>query len=230
MKSTILTIAFMAFATPALAASPFDGTWKTDLAASKFSQKPDVYLLQAGSYACKTCTPPVTVPADGAFHAVAGHDYYDAVAVKVVSAGAVTTTLRKGGKTVATNEMTVSADGRTMTAKSHRINIVTGASSDGAATSTRVAAAPAGAHAVSGSWQTASVDAVSDSGLTQTLKVDGDALTLSTPTGEGYTATFGGPPVVQVYDMTVAPDGRTMTMVVSDKRNGSTDTIVMTKQ
>ena len=262
MKSaSFLPIVLIACATPAIAASPFDGTWKTDLSASKFSQKPDVYLLAGGNYSCKSCVPAVTIPADGAFHAVSGHYYYDAAAAKVDAPNKVTTMLQKGGKTVATSAMTVSADGKTLTYASNRVNPATGVGSDSASTATRVVAAPAGAHAISGSWRTASVDTVSDTGSSQTLMVKGETLTLSTPTGEGYTATFGGPPVVQgndvaktmitlkkvsdnhivetdtrdgkvvqIYDMTVSPDGKTMTMVISDKRTGTTDTIMMMKQ
>jgi hypothetical protein len=40
-----------------LADSPFDGTWKGDLSTATVTAKPDVFLLQDGTYSCKTCTP-----------------------------------------------------------------------------------------------------------------------------------------------------------------------------
>src|SRR5689334_15663591 len=40
-----------------------NGTWKADIDSVQFDQKPDEYLLQAGQYSCKSCVPPVTVPA-----------------------------------------------------------------------------------------------------------------------------------------------------------------------
>ena len=52
--------------------SALNGTWKTDKASVKFAGKPDEFSLKDGTYNCTTCIPPLTVAADGAFHAVAG--------------------------------------------------------------------------------------------------------------------------------------------------------------
>jgi hypothetical protein len=38
--------------TAAIAAGPFDGTWKTQLDSIQFSNKPDVYTLKDGIYKC----------------------------------------------------------------------------------------------------------------------------------------------------------------------------------
>jgi membrane protein involved in colicin uptake len=68
-------------AAPAAAeAGAIDGTWKADLASVQIEQKPDQLLLQNGQFSCATCTPPLTVAADGAMHAVrertiAGNSY-----------------------------------------------------------------------------------------------------------------------------------------------------------
>jgi hypothetical protein len=51
---------------------------------------------------------------------------------------------------------------------------------------------PAGAHAISGSWRTESFDNISDNGLFFTYKVEGDSLTMTTPTGQSYTAKLDG--------------------------------------
>ena len=60
-----------------------DGTWKTDLSTLQIDTKPDQYLLKAGQFSCPTCEPPLTVAADGAFHAVTGRPYADHIAIKV---------------------------------------------------------------------------------------------------------------------------------------------------
>jgi len=67
-----------------LAQSPFDGTWKINLAESQSSTKPAVYLLQGGTYHCPTCDPPLEIPADGGDHKITGEPCYDTVSIKVV--------------------------------------------------------------------------------------------------------------------------------------------------
>src|SRR5260370_1428597 len=57
---------------------------------------------------------------------------------------------------------------------------------------TRVAKGPAGSHAISGSWRASKMDAVSDNGLLFTYKVSGDSLTMTSPTGQSYTAKLDG--------------------------------------
>ena len=43
---------------PAMAQSAIDGTWKVDMSKAQLPKKPDVYLLQADIFHCKTCVPP----------------------------------------------------------------------------------------------------------------------------------------------------------------------------
>src|SRR5277367_2820100 len=64
----------------------------------------------------------------------------------------------------------------------------------------RVAKGPAGSNATSGSWRIQNVNEDS-AGLTATYKVSGDEVSMSTPTGESWTAKFGGPeqPVKGLY-------------------------------
>ncbi len=258
---TIASALFAAAAAcPAAAASPFDGTWKTDLKSVRFDPKPDEYLLAMGSYTCKTCMPPLTVPADGKFHAVTGHDYYDAAAVRIDGPHRITAMRRRGSKLVSTAVLTVSPDGKTLTYTGTGVSD-TGVKSSSTSTATRVAAAPAGAHAVSGSWKAAAVQSASQTGMLQTIRVVGGTVAFSVPTGESYTARLGGPAVVQkndpaktmiqvrqlgpnhiveedsrhgklvyVYDMMVAPDGRTMTIATTDKRDNTTTRATLLKQ
>lgn len=59
-------------------------------------------------------------------------------------------------------------------------------------TYTRVGDRPDGSQPMSGSWQVAKVSDFSDNGLMFTLKLDGDSVHFTDPTGQSYTATLGG--------------------------------------
>ncbi len=126
---------------------------------------------------------------------------------------------------------------------------------------TRVGKAPAGAHAISGSWRTEKATDVSESIVNITFKSIENGMEMSQPNGVSYSAKFDGKDypykgdpgtaavslkrlgdreieetdkyngkTIAVADMTVAPDGRTMTTVIHDKRAGTTFTIVSDKQ
>jgi hypothetical protein len=176
----------------AVAQNAFDGTWKIDVNNAQFSKKPDVYLLQNGMYQCKTCVPPIDVKADGQDQKVTGHPYYDSIAIKVVNDHEIEETDKKNGKTVVTSTESVSADGKTMT---FTFNDSSNTSADpvtGKGEATRVAKGAAGSHAISGSWRTTKVASVSDNGLMWTYKVNGDEISMTTPTGQSYTAKLNG--------------------------------------
>ena len=79
----------------------------------KVDSKPDEYLLKAGQFSCPTCTPPLTVAADGAMHPVAGRAYADHISVKIDDDHNVTRTGQKAGKMTGTAKYSVSADGNT---------------------------------------------------------------------------------------------------------------------
>jgi len=194
LLGTMVPIA-VAFATPAIAASPFDGTWKIDLGAAKLADKPDVFLLKDGVYECQSCAPAFKVKADGAFHPVAGQAYYDAVAIKVVGPRTVTETDRKGAKTVVTSTSTVSPDGETLTFSFKDMTAASGSVVTGKGTETRIAKGPAGAHALSGSWKMTSLSNFSDNGLVLTFKEEANGLMMSAPTGQSYHAIWDGPAV-----------------------------------
>jgi len=177
---------------PAVAQSRFDGTWKADVSSAQMGKKPDVYSLVNGTYSCKSCVPAVSVKADGMDHAVTGHPYYDSEAVKVIDDHTVQFTRKKGAKVVGTDKDTISADGKTLTFQFSDSSNTNAAPVVGKGTQMRVAAGLAGAHAISGSWRTTSYQTVSDNGLTTAFKVDGNMLTMTTPTGQKYTAKMDG--------------------------------------
>lgn len=178
---------------------PFNGTWKADLASVKIDEKPSVYLLKDGTYTCSTCTPPLTLPADGAFHPIPDRPYYDSASKTVVSPNTVKSVYRKGDKVISENVASVSADGKTLTTN-WRQTPIGQPEVKGTTIETRVGPAPAGAHAISGSWKTAKFEGISEEGLTVTFNATGDTLAMTSPVGQSYTAKFGGPEVAIAGD------------------------------
>ncbi len=69
-KLLSLSLLVLTASVPALSQSAFDGTWKFNTSGSQPSSKPDVYLLQNGTYSCKTCLFPCELKADGKAHPV----------------------------------------------------------------------------------------------------------------------------------------------------------------
>ena len=194
MKKPMWFLLLTALLVPSLAPaqSSFNGTWKVELNTAKFPERPDEYLLQGGMYHCKTCVPPVDVKADGQDQKVTGHPYYETTSIRVVDDRTIEETQKKSGKVVATSKSSVSADGKTLTVEFSDSS----ASSTGPVTgkwqATRVASGLAGSHAISGSWRTTRMETMSDNGLLFTYKVSGDSLTMTTPTGQSYTAKLDG--------------------------------------
>ena len=169
------------------------GTWKVDLASLKFEGKPEEYLLQDGTWNCKTCIPPLTVAADGQMHAVADRPYYDNISVKAADDKTVEIHRQKGGKEVSSLIMSVSADGKMLTNKFKDMT-TPGQTIEGSQTEQRVGPAPAGAHAVSGQWKPDRVGEYSEDALNLTYSVAGNSVTMNSA-GQSYTAELGGPAV-----------------------------------
>jgi hypothetical protein len=189
MKKVLLAAVLMASAT-LFAQRPFDGTWMAKLDTAKLPAKPDHYSLNNNMYECLSCVPKYSIKADGTDQKVTGHPYYDTVAVKVVNASSVEIIQKKDGKVMASDVATVSADGKMLQDKftdNSGTQPVTGE-----ATSKRVSAGPAGAHAVSGEWRTEKLSNFSDNGLLVTYKGSADGLKMSDPNGNSYDAKFDG--------------------------------------
>lgn len=208
----------------AMADGPFDGTWKIDMSKVQMPKKPDVLVLKDGMYECKSCVPPVSIKADGQDHAVTGHPYFDQMAIEVVDAHSIKETDKKGGKVVATSTMTVAPDGKTAHFEFSDNSNSNGTPVTGNGESKKVAAGPAGAHAISGSWVTDHIADMSDNGTELTFKQEGNMLTMSAPTGQTYTAKLDGTEAPYKGDpgitsVTVKQTGKT-TMVETDKRDG----------
>ena len=174
------------------AAGAIDGTWKADLSTVQMDSKPDQYLVQNGQFSCSSCTPPLTLAADGAFHPVTGRAYADSISVKIDDDHNVTRTDKKGGKVMNEGKYSVSSDGNTLTINFTDSSTPGAAPVTGSLEETRVAPAPAGANALSGSWKPAKYSNISDEALTVTYKLDGDTLHMSSPAGQGYDAKLDG--------------------------------------
>lgn len=239
--------------------SPFDGTWKTDMAASKLSHKPYLFSVKDGMYDCESCVPKINVKADGQDQPVNGQPY-DMLSVKLTNPNTLQTAAKKAGKPTFEQTRTLSQDGKTLTIAT------TTYPADGSqpfkteAKFTRVSTGPAGSDAISGSWRVEGVNEDA-AGLTSTWKLSGDTLSMSTPTGESWEAKFDGKdyPVKGVYanetvsvkklgdhsvevtlkrdgkvysvdKLTVAPDGKKMTTVSDNKWTGRVSTYIDEKQ
>jgi hypothetical protein len=230
----------------ALAASPFDGTWKTDPKTITTSGKPTVDVLKDGYFACTSCVPAYRVKADGTPQTMpADEPYINRLAVTVVDPHTIRAAGLQGTKPMGVQTWTVSPDGKTLTIKFDLAPIHPGAPrAEQTSVYTRMAPGPAGSHAASGSWRRTAVTALSDSNATVTLKVDGPTVVYSSAAGTSYHAVAGGKPVpvrgdptglmasieqvgdhkfvetdwrngkkVEVDTYTVAPDGKTMSVV-----------------
>ena len=257
MKKLLAFILLLPMTT--FAASPFDGTWIGNVESMKFSDKPDVLVLDKGMYGCSTCVPPYEVKADGTDHAVTGHAYYDSVAVRVESPDSVQVIRKLAGKVTYASSYTISADGKSMHEKWTDLTGKDEATMD--FTNVRVAPSPAGAHTLSGSWRTEKLQNASANGITVTYKSAPGGLAMSSPTGQSYEAKFDGKDsavagdpgktmvslksvdahtiietdkrlgkVTDVVRMSVSADGRTMQVVDEDKLAGATSSWTMDKK
>ena len=173
----------------ALAASPFDGTWKMNAESYKTTGKADQFQVVDGMYTCGSCVPEVKVKADGNDHAVTGHDYYDTVAVVVQSTSAIQVINKKGGKPAGTVTYTASTDGKTLTGKFQDYSGTQVAT--GSFTETRRAKGPPGSHAVSGSWQPDAVSDTNEALRTVAYEMGTDHFSMHW-NGQSYNAKFDG--------------------------------------
>ena len=232
MRPLILAASFAALvaATPVAAQTMFDGTWKIDVSSAQLPSKPFGWTLSGGSFNCTLCTTPYRVPADGAFHKVAGQPYWDEVAVQVVNPRSIKTTYKKGGKVTDTVVRTLSADGKTSSWQEMDTSAPNGKVVEASGKSIRVSTGPKGSHAMSGSWRAGPVDSVSDEGLTMSIKTEGKTVSMTTPAGYDYTAIIGGPAVPVAGDLANTKAALAMpkpnTLIETDSQDGKTVSVL----
>jgi hypothetical protein len=241
-----------------LAASLFDGTWKTRLDSLRVSGKPEIYELSGGVYECRSCVPSYRVKADGTDQAVPPQEYRDHVAVKILSSTSIEVTEKKADKVVVTLTQNVSADGTTVTGTF--VNYSGATPVTGSYTDKRVAPGPQGSHPISGSWMQESIGSLSDAARILTLQSTLNGLKMSW-NGQITDAKFDGSAYPTVGDLgdtmvtlkklsdsqfeetdrrqgkvhdvivwTVARDGKTITFVDTDPVHETRTTMVLDKQ
>ena len=227
----LIAMAALFAAAASSAQSPFDGTWKTDLSQTKFSPKPLTFYISGGWYHCVSCSHPFDVPADGQDHAVSDESY-DTINVTIVNPHTISFVAKKGGVVTFEQTRTVSTDGKTLTFKTTGHPVSGGPPTSFETTARRSGKLPSGVHATSGDWiiqkQTGSSNA-----LLTTYKTNGDEITMTSPTGETYTAKFDGSdyPVRGSYgwDAVSLKKINSHTIEETDKRDGTvTDVTTMT--
>jgi len=221
--------------------SPFDGTW---LFTPLLPPEPAVYLLAKGMFSCYGCLANMEIAADGDDHKVAESAYWDTVNVQIVDASTVVFIAKKAGRTMFTEVDAVSPNGNTLT---QLVKDTTEAATVTIETrSRRIAKAPAGSHAISGSWQAYETNRSRNGSITQ-YKCTADGFSAETPLGEKFNAKFDGKDypveddpggtmvsakmlspdkveltskrngkVVSIKQMSVAPDGRSIHVVFKD--------------
>ncbi len=242
----------------ALAAGPFDGTWKAQMDSVAQESPPDEFELRDGHFACRSCAPGYDIRADGSDQHVAGHSYFDTVAVQVVGPRQVVRTSKLKGRIIARETLVVSEDGSALT------NVIEDNSGAKPVTwnqlSTRLSAAPAGAHAVSGSWKLQKMPGASDAATTIVYRDSGDSLHMDY-NGLSFDARFDGksvpmhndpggtwvalkraaPRVIEETDsrdgkvtalttMTVSGDGSTIEVVMRDTTRNTTTSYKLVRQ
>jgi hypothetical protein len=228
MKKLLLAglLAALLTAVPARAQSDFDGTWRIDLTKSVMQTKAEVYLLQNGIYQCRSCVPIVKIKADGQDQTVAANPHYDALSVKVLDDRSIEETKKKASKVLAISKMIVSPDGGSATFEFTDNSPTNGDPITGKGGMLRVGKGkfPAGAYAISGSWRVSKMESLSDNALTFTLKVEGDTLTMTNPTGQSYSAKLDGPDTPYKGDLVVSSVSvrrlSDRTFEETDKRDG----------
>jgi hypothetical protein len=200
---SLLFLALCLFFSNAHAQSPFDGTWVIDTGKNEnlASEKPRVLSVADGVFRDGDRK----LKADGSDQRVPPTGYWDTVRVRIVDDRTVEIISKKDGKATYTETDTVSPDGNTLTK-------VTKDTTEAEAVMfesdfRRIAPAPAGAHAVSGSWQVFNESRSENSTIIK-YKCTSQGFTAETPLGEKLEAKFDG----KLYEMEDDP-GHTMVSV-----------------
>ncbi|HEX8817855.1 MAG TPA: hypothetical protein VF753_20370 [Terriglobales bacterium] len=175
-----------------MAQTPFDGVWIAKTEKAELPQKPQIFLLQNGVYECSTCVPKIKVDADGKDHPVAGSPYFSTINIRVIDDHSIEVTEKQREVVVYSETDKVSDKGSSLTADVMDAAGFNGDPIKAQQIYSRVAAAPTGASAISGSWQVQKVTINSENGVMVTYRSIPNGLKASTPDGEGYEAKFDG--------------------------------------
>jgi hypothetical protein len=240
-----------------LGQSQFSGTWKIDVSTLQVPQKKDSYLLQNGMFECRACVPPTRIRADGTDQAIPDGN---TSSLKIIDDYHVEEIRKKDGEVLGREKVAISPDGNTMTVNWTDSSQPGSEPKTGTLTAKRIAAAPAGAHLVSGSWLEENEHASEDQEQ-WTFNVHGGEITMTEPDEQTYTAKLDGTEapvkgnpdanrvsvrlldknrlqetfksegkVVEINTMTISADGKTIHYVKEYKLQGTTAKFVARKE
>lgn len=208
MKAYLLGAALVAVAAPAAAQSPFDGTFKGDVASAQLPTKPLMRSLKNGVYSC-SCDIPLTVKADGQWQKMQGHPLADEMRVEIIGEDGLKIEARQAGKPTWIETDKVAPNGMTIAWTYTDFTAANGQPVKSSGIGKRVGALPAkGLHPINGGWVSTTEGAnIDQASLTATFKAIPGGMAMTWGTGESYEAKFGGPAVPikgEASGMTVA--------------------------
>jgi GH15 family glucan-1,4-alpha-glucosidase len=243
-----------------LAQSPFDGTWRNDMDQYKPSPKPIVFSLNKGMYDCSSCSPKIHVKADGQDQPVTGQSYDTLSVREVDSKSIATTTKKNGktaaeqtrvlspdGNTLTLKVTSHPPDsGQPVTAEVSYTRVGKApAGAHAASGSWRLAKVKESENGLTTTYKSGSGGELSMSqptGESYTAKLDGkdypakgsyifNSVSLKRVDDHTIEETDKRDgKVIGVAKMTVAPDGKKMTVVYTNKLTGRVSTSVAEKQ
>jgi len=179
--------ALLLLSTATFGQSPFDGTWRPDPERDGPNTKPEEYLLSAGTYECRSCTPPYKVPADGQYHPVTGNPMYDSMSVRVADDGSVYKSAKKGGNPAAEIHVTISPDGNSLFEQQRLF----GMSPEPIDLTSKLTRVGTGGPSLSGKWRRIETDLTHHEEDT-TLKVVNQTVSMSDRMGRSFQAKMDG--------------------------------------
>ena len=167
--------------------SLFDGTWVIDTDKNRdfAAEKPIALSLAGGIFRDGHRV----LTADGKDQKVPVTGYWDTVSVRIVDEHTVEVTSKKAGKPMFMETDTVSPDGNTLTQVMKDMTEAETVTFE--SVFRRIAPAPSGAHAVSGSWQIFKQSRSANSTII-TYKCTSQGFSAETPLGEKFDAKFDG--------------------------------------
>jgi hypothetical protein len=242
----------------AVAQSGITGTWRIDESKTQLDPKPRVFVLKDGMFSC-SCDPNVTIKADGKDQKVNGSPYEDTESA-TVNGNTVEVVGKKDGKVAFRVSMTIAPDGKSMTRKfeEHPTGSEQVVTFD--SVYARVGEPEAGAHALSGSWKREKLESSENGlsfaytftgdgvnykasdGESYSAKFDGkdypymgDPSTTTVALKKIDDQTFeetdkNNGNVIAVTRISISSDGKALTMLSQDTREGITNTFVADKQ
>ena len=240
----------LAAPTVAMAQSAINGTWKLDVRALPFPTRTNVWILQGGRYQCKSCTPPIDVKADGSDQPTPGQGY-DTISVRILNDHAIRMIEKKNGQIDSDEKLTISPDGNTCTDefaswRATMIRVTKGPAGSHALSGSwrhvKMQSVSDAGLLISYKLEGDTLTMSRPTGLRYRAKLDGTIVPYKgDPEKHGVsvrqvdantfeeTDELNGKPI-SVMRMTVAADGKTMTIVERDIEAGTRSQFTATRQ